>query len=85
MQCIITQAGKTYLANNNGQPPVLGAFKLGASFNYTPTDAVTDIVGPVVYTGVPGTPIIVDTNICKDVSYIDGSSQAFYYGELGLY
>lgn len=80
----ITDAGAA-LMQNATEPIVLTSFKLGSAYGYTPTSGQTNIQGSLVYTGVPGAPVVQDANVLLYPVYLTDSLGPFSFGEVGLF
>lgn len=84
MYFILTTAGIAYL-KQNPVAPALSHYKLGHSYGYPPDADATEIVGPIVYDGVPSAPVIQNSNLLCYTIYLDRTVGPFSFGEVGLY
>lgn len=84
MYFILTAAGIAYL-KQNPVAPALSSYKLGHSYGYPPDPTSTDIMGPVVYTGIPSAPSVRSSNLLCYSIVLERTVGPFSFGEVGLY
>ena len=80
----LTDAGAALQAAATS-PLTMTSFRLGTGSNYVPSGSQTDLQGSVVYTGLPGHPVLENQNTLKYPLYIGDSIGPVTYGEIGLY
>lgn len=85
MYFILTTFGQTWVDNNPSTAPVLTSYRLGDSFNYTPTSGQTAMTGNTVYTGVPSAPIVVAPSVVRYLINMDNTVGDFDFGEASLW
>lgn len=86
MQFVVTAHGEAVLRATPGSPPVLGSFRLGnGASSYLPNQNQPDILGSVVYSGVPSTPVVQSANLIKYTILMDGLTANLTFSEVGLY
>ena len=84
MQTQITDAGLA-LMEGATEPIVLTSFELGSAYGYIPDHNQTALKGTVVYTGVPGSPVVQDANTILYPNLVPDAVGPFQFGEVGLF
>lgn len=84
---IVTDAGlaAASIATPTGPYINIVKFKIGSSFNYTPTSAATALVGTTLVDAAPISYTSLDANTINIKCLLDETMGPFTYGEVGLY
>lgn len=86
MQFVVTTLGESVLRSSGSNPPTLGAFKLAdGAPNYLPSPTQPDVLGTVVFTGVPSAPSIQSANLLRYTVVVEGLTSNLSFNETGLY
>lgn len=80
-QVFITDEGRAALLLG---PVILGDFKLGDAYNYTPGPSDTDIRGSLVKTGATSAPVVTYTNLYNYTIDLP-ADEDITFGEIGLF
>jgi len=84
---LITDAGlaAATIAAPGGPYVHIHEYRIGSTFNYTPTRDQTGLMGTTLYTGTPQSYTIIDTDISQALCVMDETVGTFEWGEMGLY
>lgn len=83
----ITNAGLAAASSATPTGPYINIaqFKVGSGVNYAPTGNETGLQGTTLYTGVPTSFSIVDTDTIECLLIMDQTVGPFNFGEIGIY
>lgn len=86
MNFILTDYATSWFSTNPGQSPILSEFRLGSEFNYLPdASSDVDVRGNVLFSGMPGSPVLLPSGEIQYGLFIDTSVGDFEWGEIGLF